>query len=636
MGISRKQVIMLVVLISGTFITILNQTLVNPALPSIMGDLNVTASTVQWLTTGFTMVNAVMIPVTAFLTDRFKTKQLFIASMSVFTAGSLLCGLAPNFALLLAGRLVQAAAAGVLMPMVMTVMLLTFPTEKRGMAMGIFGIIVMVAPAFGPTAAGAVVDNWGWQLMFVAVAALAFIDVLVAVFTLPQEEKVVPDNLTLDKLSVVLSTFGFGGLLFGFSVIGNSGVSAPAIAGVLVGAASLTLFIRRQLKLDVPMLDMRVLKNRKFTVGTIVGMVIQAAIMANGVLIPIYIQTLCGYSATVSGIVMMPGALIMMAMSPIAGRLFDKHGPRTMAVIGTILLSIGTIFMCMLTTSTSMVVFACVIAFRNFAMSLVNMPINTWALNALDNSVINHGNAVNNTFKQVAGSLGGAIVISVYSLVSAANTEALGTTEACMLGINVAFGTQLVLIIAATLLVIFMVKDKAKDAANQYSADSNKVAVEQLMQRDVYTVNENTSVADAIAMLVDKGISACPVLDADGKPVGFLSDGDVVRVLGKNATNMVNLDPISSILLSARVPEDVIEKVDHIMDSPVSSIAHHGCTTVDVHCSLDEICRVLGENHLKKVPVVEDGRLVGVLNRSDITQAAMRSYLERQSARSSL
>lgn len=628
MGLTRKQVVMLIVLVSGTFITVLNQTLVNPALPSIMAETGVDEATVQWLTTGFTLVNAVMIPVTAYLTDRFKTKPLFIVSMLLFTLGSLLCGLAPNFGVLLAGRVVQAAGAGVLMPMVLTVLLLTFPTERRGVAMGFFGVIIMFAPAVGPTCAGVIVDHWGWHVMFYLVVALAALDVLVALFALPRQEKVIPDGLHLDKPSVLLSTVGFGGLLYGFSVVGTSGVSVAALVAVAIGAVVVVLFFRRQLRLEVPMLEVRVLKNRKFLVGTVIGMIIQASILANSVLIPVYVQTLCNQSATVSGLVLMPGAIIMGIMSPIAGRLFDKHGPRGMAILGTSLLALGTLFMCTLTTSTSMVLLGAIIALRNFAMILVNTPINTWCMNALDNKVINHGNAVNNTLRQVAGSLGTAIVISVYSLVAGACEAQQGYIEAHMTGINVAFGVQFALILSAVAITVLMVKDKPSDGAQSDPENERRAVIEAVMHRDVHTVPATATVGQAVQLFLDKGISAAPIVDGGGKVVGFVSDGDVMRALSTRGTSYTH--PEALILSNVRLDEDARHKIDVIMDAPVGSIAVPRCVCVDVHADIFEVCRVLGENHLKKVPVTDGGRIVGIVNRSDITASSLQQYLERR------
>lgn len=644
MGLTRKQIAMLAVLISGTFITILNQTLITPALPTIMSDMSVDASTVQWLTTGFTMVNAVMIPVTAYLTDRFSTRVLYVVALSVFCVGTLLCGWGPNFPVMLGGRLVQAAGAGVLMPMVMTVLLLTFPIEKRGFAMGLFGVVIMFAPALGPTVAGIVIDNASWHILFIAVAILVAVDIVLALFTLDKKPKDVPEGLSLDKLSVAMSTVGFGCMLYGFSVIGNSGISVPAIVSVLVGIVVTVLFFRRQLKLEVPMLEVRVLKTRKFLVATILGMIVQGGIMANGVLIPIYVQTLCGQPATISGLVMLPGAIIMGVMGPIAGAMFDKRGPRGMVVGGMVLLTAATIVMCNLSTATPMVLLAVLIALRNLSMSLVNGPINTWGMNALPNRYINHGNAVNNTLRQAAGSLGTALVVSAYSIAAGLNMDSLGYIDASMLGINVAFIVQVALFGIGAVLAIVMVRDKASDALENHLGDGAAAASDagaelvandgsdkrarDFMREDIYSLPETATVAEAVQMFDEKHITAALLLSDAGELRGIINDGDIVRALQPRTNTYI--DPVLMIMTKGVVDEDASAHLEEVMSARAVDYATTNVVTLDADANLQSILEVLGNHHVRKAPVVENGRVVGVLNRDILAVKALGAYLERR------
>ena len=277
-GLTRKQIIMVCVFMFGSFVTILNQTIVAPALPTIMTEMSIDAAKAQWLTTGFTLVNAIMIPITAYLIDRFATRSLFLVSMTLFTLGSALAGWGPTFDVLLLGRLVQAAGAGVLMPMVMTVLMLTFPLEHRGVAMGLFGVVIAFAPAIGPTVAGIVIDTLSWHIMFYGISILSFVVILVAIFSI-DKTPAARTAQKLDKLSVVLSTVGFGSLLYGFSVIGSYGFSLDCAIAIVLGSVVLVLFFKRQLSMEHPMLQVRVLENKTFLMGTIIGMVVQGTLL---------------------------------------------------------------------------------------------------------------------------------------------------------------------------------------------------------------------------------------------------------------------------------------------------------------------------------------------------------------------
>lgn len=632
MGLSRKQIVMLAVLVFGTFVTVLNQTVVVPALPSVMAEMSVDASTAQWLTTGFTLVNAIMIPITAFLTDRFTTKRLFLVSMVIFTAGSLLAGWGPNFALLLLGRLVQAAGAGILMPLVMTVLMWTFPVDKRGTAMGLFGIVIAFGPAIGPTVAGVIIDRYTWHDMFYIITVLSAIVVLIGAFVLEKGGETNKD-VSLDVPSVVLSSFGFGGLLYGLSTIGSYGLRVDAIAGTLVGVVALVFFFRRQLKMEHPMLQVRVLQNRKFLIATIIGMLVQGALLAAGILVPIYLQSLMGYSATVSGLVLLPGAIIMGAMGPIAGRLFDKHGPRVLALVGMGVLTLTTFCFAFLGTETGIITLTILYTVRLFSLSLVNMPITTWGMNALDNELVNHGTSVNNTFRQVAGSLGTAIIVSASTIATNMTSESMGQLQGSIFGIDVAFALAGVLCLIGFIMVVALVKNKPGEAAEKDKDNARRTVLESIMKRDVYTLPANATVAEAMKVLVDKHISAAPLVDAQGKAVGFVSDGDIMRYLSKRSTMM--MDPVVMIMQTVDTDggnQDFARKLDELMTMPAKSIGAKGIIGVDVHADLPEVCRVLGENHLKKVPVLDEGQVVGVINRSDITHYSMEQYLAERDA----
>lgn len=457
MGMTKQHLVMNIVILFGGFIAILNATLLAPALPSIMREMQIDASTAQWLTTGFMLVNGIMIPVTAYLIARFTTRKLFFASMGAFTLGTFIAGISTNFTIILLARILQAAGAGVLMPMGQTIMLLTIPKKYRGIGMGMIGLVMGFAPAVGPVAAGFIIDAFSWHMLFYIMTPLALLTIVVAYFYL--ENLGETSNPKLDILSVVLSTLGFGGLLYSLSAIGSYGMNLQVTVTLLVGAISLFCFFRRQLHMEEPLLNVRVLANRKFMVSVILIMLVNAALVVGGILNPIYIQTIRGFNAATSGLLMLPAAIVMAIMSPISGRLFDKFGPRVLAIPGLILVSLFTLPMAFMNENTSLVFLALVYTARMLGLAMVNMPINTWGLNALENKVIAHGTAISNTFRQVAGSLGTAVLITVMSIV-VSNTADPTAIHSQIHGINMAYlGAALMMFTALVLTIIFVKKD---------------------------------------------------------------------------------------------------------------------------------------------------------------------------------
>lgn len=627
MGLSRKQAFMMVVLIFGTFVTILNQTVVAPALPKIMAEMSVDAATAQWLTTGFTLVNAIMIPITAFLTDRFTTRHLFVVSMAIFTVGTVLAAWGPNFAVLLIGRLVQAAGAGILMPLVMTVLMWTFPVERRGQAMGVFGIVIAFAPAVGPTVAGIVIDRASWHVMFWAIAVLCVLVILLAAVVLEKGGETKKD-VSLDIPSVITSTLGFGGLLYGLSAIGSYGVTADAVVGLVVGVVTLVVFFRRQLAMEQPMLQVRVLANRKFLIATIIVMLVQGALLVGGILLPIMLQTYMGFSATTSGLVLLPGAIIMGAMGPVAGRLFDKHGPRLLAIVGMGLLTATTCTFVFMGPGTGLITLTLIYTVRMFSLSLVNMPISTWGMNALTNDLVNHGTSVQNTFRQVAGSLGTAILVSASTIATDMAAPTTDAVHAGVFGINVAFALATLLCLIGFIMVVALVRNRPEEEGDTDRDNARRSVLEAIMKRDVYTLPATATVAEAMQFLVEKNISAAPLVDASGKAVGFISDGDIMRHLSRRGQML--MDPVVMIVRtvdSYADNKDFAQKLDELMGLKAIDVGARGIIGVSIHADLPEVCRVLGENHLKKVAVLDKGHVVGVINRSDITHYSMEKYL---------
>lgn len=460
------------VLIGGSFLAILNQTLLATAIPHIMNDLNLTENTAQWLTTIFMLVNGIMIPITAFLMETFSTRRLFLTSMTVFAIGTLFCVIAPNFSFLMVGRIVQAIGAGITMPLMMTVSILIFPVERRGIAMGIVGLVISFAPAIGPALSGWLLQYFHWKSLFYVVFPLALIDIAFAYFFM--KDVITRTYPKVDLLSIILSTVGFGGLLYGFSSAGNVGwLSLTVIGSLTCGAIALTFFIRRQFNLKQPILEFRVFKNRTFTITTIIGMIAFMGLIAAETILPIYMQNMAGYTPFESGMVILPGALLSGLLSPITGKIFDKIGARLLVIGGFGIITITTLMFTNLTVETSLTYLTIVFAIRMIGISMVSMPATTAGLNQLPNKLIPHGTAMNNTMRQIAASIGTAMLITVMTGTSLA-TQTSSDPTGHIHGVNIAFIVATILSLIGFVLAFYVKDIKVETNSKPLPAERNE------------------------------------------------------------------------------------------------------------------------------------------------------------------
>ncbi|MDL5378390.1 MDR family MFS transporter [Exiguobacterium mexicanum] len=420
--------LMLAVLFVGAFIAFLNNSLLNVALPSIMVDLEIADySTVQWLATGFMLVTGVLVPASAYLITRFSNRGLFITSMAIFALGTAIAAFSPNFGVLLAGRMIQAVGASTMGPLLMNVMLVSFPREKRGTAMGIFGLVMISAPAIGPTLSGYIVEYYDWRVLFEMILPLAIIGLGLAIW---KAENVMVQNKeqSLDYLSLVLSTLGFGGVLYGVSSASSDGWDNPIVlTTMIVGFVALIAFVIRQLNMEKPLLDLRAYKYPMFALASIIAIVNAVAMFSGMILTPAYVQSVRGISPLDSGLMLLPGAIIMGIMSPITGKLFDKFGPKLLSITGLTITAISTYMLAHVQLDSTYAYIVTTYTLRMFGMSMVMMPILTNGLNQLPTHLNPHGTAINNTAQQVSGAIGTAILITVMNSVTRTEAESLMT-----------------------------------------------------------------------------------------------------------------------------------------------------------------------------------------------------------------
>ena len=481
---------MIAILFVGAFVAFLNNTLLNVALPTIMKDFNIDYATVQWLATGYMLVSGILVPASAFFVTRFKNRHLFIAAMSIFTIGTVMAGFAPTFEVLLIGRMVQAVGASSMSPLLMNVMLTSFPKEKRGSVMGIFGLVMIAAPAIGPTLSGYIVEHHDWRMLFQMIIPFALISLVFGIWKL--ENVMETRKVHLDFLSLLLSTVAFGGILYGFSTAGSKGWSDPFVYGtIIVGVLALILFVMKQLHMDEPLLELRIYKYPMFALASVISTIVSMAMFSGMILTPAYVQTVRGIEPFEAGLMMLPGALVMGLMSPITGKLFDKVGPRILAITGLIITTISTFALAKLEIDSSYTYIISIYTLRMFGLSMVMMPIMTNGLNQLPQRMNPHGTAINNTVQQVAGAIGSAVMISIMNnrakstaeeLIAKAQEKAAQssltpsaeqlaqmkaqiTQTALLDGINHSFFIAAMITVLALILALFLKRVKVESAA---------------------------------------------------------------------------------------------------------------------------------------------------------------------------
>ncbi len=406
---------MAAILMIGSFIGLFGETALNMALTNIMEDFSIDASTGQWLTTGYLLVLAILVPLSAYLVRWFTTRQLVVGALVISTLGALLAAIAPSFTVLLIGRLIQAIGTGIFLPLMFSVVLMVFPMQKRGAVMGIVGLVITAGPALGPTLSGLIISASSWHYIFVVMIAL---NIILIVIGAPKMENVSDmSKPKIDILSLVLSTVAFGGIVYALASLAESPLSdvlvwAPLVAGVL----SLVLFTVRQFKMEQPMINLRVFKYPMFTLGTLLMFATLFVILSVAILIPIYLKSVLAYTAIAAGLLMLPANFLNIVMAPIVGSNFDKVGARIFTRIGFILITVAAILFIVTLSATTpvwQVIVTLCILFLGVSMTI--MPAQTNAMNELPQHFYADGSAAMNTLNQVAGAAGTAIAITLFT-----------------------------------------------------------------------------------------------------------------------------------------------------------------------------------------------------------------------------
>ena len=474
--LSHAAFVSIAILTFITFVGNFTQLQLSSALPIIVSEFHISVTTGQWLTSVFQLVMGVMVPLTAFLTRRFSTRQIVICSMAVFTIGSLLAWLGPNFLFVLVGRVLEAAGTGVMWPVLQITVFSIYPLSRRGFAMGTVGMAMSVAPAIGPTLGGWQTDANGWRSIFLTMTVIGVVSLVAAMFGLHNFGSHDP-SARADFFSVSLSVIGFGGLMFGFTNSEAYGFAAPVTWGPMaVGLIGIVWFVLRNLRAgkryreavaedksalpQPPLLDLEVLKNRSFTVGTITASLAFFAFSSILVIMPLYIQTDRGYSATMSGLIMLPGAIGQCVSQFFGGRAMDRFGARPVALFGSIVLTLGTLGMSLVAMDTWIWWVSICQFIRQIGMGFLLMPITTWSLNCLNGpSEVSAGSSVTNTARQIAGAVGAPVLVILMETFAALHKQGgASAVAASIFGIQWALRISAMICLVMVLMVFFGVK----------------------------------------------------------------------------------------------------------------------------------------------------------------------------------
>jgi DHA2 family lincomycin resistance protein-like MFS transporter len=452
---SRESVTIIATLLVATFVVILNETIMNVALQRLMVDLQVDPPTVQWLSTGFMLTMAVVIPTTGFILQSLSTRAVFMLAMGLFSGGTALAAVAPGFGLLLVARIIQAGGTAIMLPLLMTTILTLVPVARRGAVMGNVMIAISVAPAMGPTVSGLILEHFSWRFMFVFVLPVALAAFAIGAKYLTNVGET--EKTKLDFLSVVLTIPAFGGVVYGLSQIGGGqggqGPSTMAIAALVIGVASLAVFVLRQLRLqksEAPLLDLRAFNFRMFTVSVLLMVVAMMALFGGVILLPLYLQEIRGLGSLETGLALLPGGLAMGLLGPVIGRIFDKVGPLPLTVSGSVLMVLALWQFSMLDAGTPVWWIVTLHVGLSFGLALLFTPAFTTGLNPLPPHLYSHGSAIMSTTQQVAGAAGTALLVSIFAVVTAAS--------GLVAGMSAAFLTATVIAVAAVVLSAMMRK----------------------------------------------------------------------------------------------------------------------------------------------------------------------------------
>ena len=453
----QRAMIFLCLVVSGISSSVLS-TAMTTALPGVVEYFGISTSVGQWITSGYSLVMGMIMPLTAFLITRFPTKRLYLTGIGAFIAGLLVSIFAGDFALMMVGSVLQACGNGVLMTAAQVVIMTIYPIMKRGTMMGTYGLATTAAPVVAPTIAGLMIDAFGWKSIFYVSLVIMILSFIISCIVF--EDVLELQDKKFDVVSFVESIVAFGGVTLGIGNLSTFGILSIEVGvPLLLGAVVCVFFVTRQCRLEKPFLDVKILVNRNYAVSVISSMVLYLVMMGSSVMMPLYVQSVMGYSAVVSGLVTLPGSLATALVSPFAGKLYDEIGIKKIFVAGAAALVISNMGMFFLSMETPLWIAAALNVIRNISIGSLMMPLLTWGTSNVHPTKMADASSLLTSLRTIAGSIGSAVFVGIMTMVAAPSAESYGD-NAMMHGMNMSFFWMAVGAAVLLLIAFFAVREK--------------------------------------------------------------------------------------------------------------------------------------------------------------------------------
>lgn len=616
---------MLAVLYGSAFVAAFNENIINVALVSIMNEFSVGADIAQWLVTGYMIVTAIVVTITAFLSRRLRLRTLFLLACGMLAGGSIAAIFAPNFVILLVLRLMQSIGTGIFIPIMMSTVLQVAPHNKMGTYLSIGGCMITFGPAFAPVVSGFMVTTFGWRSVFVPPAIIIVILALAGLVCIKNVSE--PEDIKLDLVSVALSAAGLFLVVFGLSsLMSNPGLSLGTLA---IGLVCVVIFFRRQRTISNPLLNLDPLYNRKFVPACLLVVIGMLTTFSMSVLLPLYFEGALGTTALVAGALLLAPILVNAFTSLIGGRAMDKRGCWPLLPAGFLLITLGQLSICLLATQMSWVAVLVGSIVVYAGVGLIFTPSQTAGLQTLTPEEHPHGVAIVNTFIQIAASIGPSLFIGVMSSVAASATQA-GMTASFAQAQGFSVTVALACAIAALGLVVSIIYSlkRRRDASAATTQESKAMSAADLsveaVMKSPYLVSHTATVKEVMQCLIDHKTSGLPVVDENDSIVGFVTDGDILAALSKQNPTAIDL---STGLALYRDMRDFEARFADALALNITEIATPSIVSVTTRTSIDEVCSILSTKKIKKVPVLEGSKVVGTISRSDVVRALMSRFV---------